>query len=456
MQEAPFRPLIPSQRVSRQGSLAATDLTVRLGPPLAPPVFRSTWRVIRISRGDRRSGAICRRTFGASTTPPGGTVSNPAHAHQRTADNLQTSVETGLVLVSDQTAGAEVIQLPRPGIARTHLGRARSQRRAREAAALLRETDLQIGEIAERIGLSRMGLRLAFRNEYGMTPREYRRAPIAPQPLERPQPRRGRGRPKLEPVSRAKLAPEPSPEQIAAAERKLAELATVVNDCYQATFEPTRTELAHAIECGLALTQARTLCFELGRGKWSRWLKERVEFSVAHAGKLIRVAGFRELLAQHPDVLSLHQAERRLKELNVQPWTGKEQLPRERYLEMQRYARRHGVAPACRKYGVSEVTMTRYRDGKFPMTAAERADRAAHLRRQRSQDQLNKQIPPALRRKGDAASRLYAMVERMQDVLADAHRDEPDPQAREHYAKATALYHELRDLVVRAVLTGSR
>jgi hypothetical protein len=93
--------------------------------------------------------------------------------------------------------------------------------------------------------------------------------------------------------------------------------------------------------------------------------------------------------------------------------------------------------------------------GIFPLPREERTRRQQAGREAKKRRGEAQAVRRALKRRSAAASELYAMTERMQDVLAQAHDAERDPVAREAYARAGRLYRSMRDEIVRAVLGGS-
>jgi hypothetical protein len=63
----------------------------------------------------------------------------------------------------------------------------------------------------------------------------------------------------------------------------------------------------------------------------------------------------------------------------------------------------------------------------------------------------NLKVRRAARKAGGALAEAYAVAERMQDTIAQAHREATDREAREALALAGEHHRKMRDQIVRAL-----
>lgn len=85
--------------------------------------------------------------------------------------------------------------------------------------------------------------------------------------------------------------------------------------------------------------------------------------------------------------------------------------------------------------------------GRQAEWARKRRETEAALARDRERTKIRRALRTASKPLADA----YAMAERMQDVLGQAHREATDRQAREHLARAGQHYRAMRDEIVHAL-----
>lgn len=117
------------------------------------------------------------------------------------------------------------------------------------------------------------------------------------------------------------------------------------------------------------------------------------------------------------------------------------------------YHRWDTVAPICEVLGYNPRDLpSDARPDKMRIRQAHAAKERARMARQALADQRREQaIKQAVRKAGGAISDLYAMAERMQDVLAYAQREATDREAREALSLAGEHHRKMRDEIVRAL-----
>lgn len=239
-------------------------------------------------------------------------------------------------------------------------------------------------------------------------------------------------------------------------------LSATVDVEHGLVLDGVRNAFEHAVLCGLALLAAQEI---VPQGEWMSWLETNVSYSGASAFEYMRIATFQDVLrtggyetiaAARKAIteLGLHRTQRYLVgELRNSP-TAK---PVER--EMAEALVKNGASfqHAAKMVGVAPCTVSRWVDPK----RAQRV-RTANAQRKREHkaaakalaDQERAQIVKrAVRKAGGAHAELYTMAERMQDVMAQAHREATDSAARREYALAGEHYRKMRDHIVAAVLT---
>jgi transposase len=224
-------------------------------------------------------------------------------------------------------------------------------------------------------------------------------------------------------------------------------LASTANREHSLCEQASRSALAHAIQCGAALLQARA---QVPDGEWLRWLAANFKGVQTTASDYMRLATYRDRLDPS---MGMKEAVYSLSGLPAVSRTG-----------------RVGTAPEVREAAVAAV-----KDGATLTAVAEhfevglstvhawvnpgkRHENTMRYRaRQRAaQDALRKQerereIRRAVRKAGAALAEAYSMSCRMLGVLAQAEQEATNTESRAALEEARAHYHKMSDAIVRAL-----
>lgn len=225
----------------------------------------------------------------------------------------------------------------------------------------------------------------------------------------------------------------------------LARLASEVNREHAAALDAATTALEHAIRCGELLLEIRGQT----QSGWTRWLEDNFDGSVTTAQAYVRLAREKDQLLQ-AGITTLDAA----RELLAGPprpngnWYSDDLRDEARRLSAQGLRNTRIAA----ELGVAHKTVRRWLDPKVVAADRERSRQAWAALRRQSRDQEIKRV---VRKLGGAPAEAYAMAERMQDVLAQAHRETEDPDQRRHLALAGEYYRKARDEIVRALGCGT-
>lgn len=217
-------------------------------------------------------------------------------------------------------------------------------------------------------------------------------------------------------------------------EPTLDELTATVLREHAACREAATTTLEHAIRAGEALLQIRA--------RFEDWRKHSpVASSTAY--EYMRFA-----LAQHliPDGMSLKKGNALAKALPTldgrrsnSPTEDVRKADAARLRKEgwsnRRIAREFGVAPSTIHYWFSGERSGRERRARAALAAQER----------------QQEIRRVVKKKGGAIAEAYAMAERLDDVLGQAHDEAEDVEARRDLSAAHELQRGMRDRIVRAL-----
>lgn len=236
---------------------------------------------------------------------------------------------------------------------------------------------------------------------------------------------------------------------LANVETTLEELVATVNREHALATQAARSVLTHAMAAGDALLAIKDRHIEYGQ--WRKWVEENVDVHWTTANDYMRVAYFRgrveELGAAHlKEALALLCGERR----EGSP-AGRAGLPGLREQAVDLRAQGMSDPEIAERLGVSNSSAYKWTRPEQVRKYAEKAKREkAELREQRERQEAAR-ISRAVKKRGGALAELYAMSERMQDVLAQAHREEEDTEARRALSLAGEHYRRLRDQIVVAL-----
>jgi|GEM_PF-4033911 len=202
--------------------------------------------------------------------------------------------------------------------------------------------------------------------------------------------------------------------------------------------------LLHVIQAGEALLQARS---QVEKNGWGRWLKENFPASDRTAKQYMRVARGREAVLRS-NAKTVAEAERLVPALprglhrqrdNVQAEEAEAREMRTGGASFQEIADHFGIAFKTAQAWV------------IPKRREERNRRLREERRLAREAKQRRVSKRTLRKAGAALSELYASCERLQDVIAQARREEKAPETRRILGVAEEHYRLMRDEVVRAI-----
>jgi transposase len=208
--------------------------------------------------------------------------------------------------------------------------------------------------------------------------------------------------------------------------------------------------LQHAFLAGAALLEMQPLV----QGPFKEWAQSTLGIAYSTANDYMRLAHFRSEL-EEAGVKDIKEAVTLLTgRARRESGPGRNGLSPTLIAEARRL-HRAGVSQRviCERLGVAKSTVywwthpEKHREHLRRLQAT-KAD-AARARA----DREARQIAQAVRKNGAGLAELYAMAERMQDVIAQAHREEGDRDARRHLGLAGQHYRRMRDEVVAALAT---
>lgn len=236
-----------------------------------------------------------------------------------------------------------------------------------------------------------------------------------------------------------------SVEVLAPAEPTLAELADTANRGHGRIQRSIESVLETALEVGESLLAAKA---RIPRGQWSAWLDSNfVCGSGLTARRYMRVATYRAQL-EREQVPSLNAACALLADL---PHANAIAAQARADEAQEMLASGMPQAEVARSMGVNRNTIAAW-TSEAKRTAHARSQREWRARRRQERDALRReQARRTARATGGAFAELYSMAERMQDVLAQAHRETEDRAARSALSEAGVHYRKMRDEIVRAL-----
>jgi transposase len=222
---------------------------------------------------------------------------------------------------------------------------------------------------------------------------------------------------------------------LAVGERTLSELAAMIRQERDEAGRLAALTLEHVARAGELLAEARK---RVKKGTWQAWVQENVGIHAVTAAHYMLVARFREeaLDGVGPEA-SLSQTMRWLRAVGLhrRDETGganrvDEIVRREAVKRLNEGAK---ITHVAAEFGVSTSAI---RDWENPERAKARWERSYAMVRQARHAEKERQIKQAVKKQGGARAELYAMAERMQDVMGQAHREATDSEERRHYARA--------------------
>jgi transposase len=226
------------------------------------------------------------------------------------------------------------------------------------------------------------------------------------------------------------------------AEPTLDELTATVLREHGACKAAAQTTIEHAVRAGEALLQIREQL--VGTEGWMRWLADNPAMHRTTAYQYMRLASYQRLI---PEGTSLYRADKLIKSLPaIDGGPGRPHVEDGRKADARRM-RDEGSSykEIAKAIGASVSTVHAwFNDG----TKDVRAKRArAALREQERAAKIRR----AVKKTGGALAEAYAMAERLDDVLGQAHREATEPAAKWELAAAHELQRGMRDRIVRAL-----
>jgi transposase len=249
-------------------------------------------------------------------------------------------------------------------------------------------------------------------------------------------------------------------EQIATAEvlepgqRTLHELADGANHEHDLAVQSGVAMVEHAIRAGELLEEA--FAQVVGTMPWPQWIAQNFRAAPETAALYRRMARYQDLV-RGSGVTSITKAEKYMRDAPEIPSVSGRRLVSDLVVADMRRMRADGktyqaIADEC---GVSVSTVMYWvrpataADVKRRATARKKIQFAAEKALQRQQRE--QEIKRAVRKAGAAEQALYAMAEKMQDLMGQAHREATDREKRHHYSLAGEHYRKMRDEIVRGL-----
>lgn len=205
--------------------------------------------------------------------------------------------------------------------------------------------------------------------------------------------------------------------------------------------------LEHAIRCGEIIASVKD---RLGFHEWGLWGEENFPNYWARYHRIWLARD--ELRAS--GVKGKDEALARLD--HIRPWQARQAggYPLELHETAQRLlASGTSVVDVAASLGISVATVRKWRDpetARRKLRAQRRRD--AKARKALREREEARALRHAVKKAGAAEAELYAMAEKMQDLMAQAHREAVGREKRAHYAKAGEHYRKWRDEIVAGVM----
>lgn len=241
-------------------------------------------------------------------------------------------------------------------------------------------------------------------------------------------------------------------------QRSLRELADEANREHALVLEAGASMLEHAIRAGAALNAAKE---RVADGEWVQWLADNfADRSPASANSYmrlsryeheVRASGVGGVRAAAQYLVAIGAPHNRLGRPRHPTWMREEAVRlREEGATLRKVASELGVSHQMVLAWTDPERVRRHAAMSRARTRERRAAESAAARALKEQER-QQAIKRAVRKAGAAEQELYAMGERMQDVMGQAHREATDPEKRRHYALAGEHYRKMRDEIVRAL-----
>lgn len=226
-------------------------------------------------------------------------------------------------------------------------------------------------------------------------------------------------------------------------EATIGELTATVLREHELCREAAKKTVDHAIRAGEALLQIRDLL--LGSEDWMQWLADYPVMHRTTAYQYMRLASYQRLI---PEGSSINAADTMIKALPaLDGGPGRPRVEDGRKVEARRLRdeEKRSYKEIAKEVGASVSTVYGWFNNGTKGVREKRARRA--LREQEQQAEVRRLV----KKKGGALAEAYAMAERLDGVLGQAHKEAEDADARRELTAAHELQRGMRDRIVRAL-----
>jgi predicted transcriptional regulator len=222
----------------------------------------------------------------------------------------------------------------------------------------------------------------------------------------------------------------------------LDELAETIRAEHAVCMDAVESALGHAVKAGEALLSARELL--LPDGTWVPWLEANFPRAKSTAYSYMRLATYQHLI---PDGVGITAGDRLVQGLSaLDGGPGRARVSLVTKEEAERL-RSDGASykQIAKTLGASPATVHYWFNG------SKRSRQNKNAREALRQQERDKALKKAVCKTGGALAEAYAMAERLDDVLGQAHREATEKEARRDLARAHEFQRAMRDMIVRSL-----
>lgn len=232
---------------------------------------------------------------------------------------------------------------------------------------------------------------------------------------------------------------------------RLDTLAETVNREYTLAYDSAVQALEHAIACGEALIEARTLVPD---GQWVKWVKENLNINTGTMHRFIRLATYKdELGAAERKPTSINAAIGYLKQIDV-PAARSNRNGRKPTFDVEEAKRLHKQGLTYKRIGeilgVSDVAIAYQLNPDAP--------RKKHIHNARYKQRRNEErkalekatVAKQVAKTGGAVAEAYSLIRRAEAALEQAQKETKVPN-RLSLKEAMSHLHKAEDAVVAAL-----
>lgn len=230
----------------------------------------------------------------------------------------------------------------------------------------------------------------------------------------------------------------------------LVDLIEQANQSHHKVEEALGQALNHVIRSGIALTEVRNRFVHRG---WEKWANENFDGGATVASYYIRIAAYRELVSDLPNVT---QAITRLRGMPALRPPGYKGYGEEIRNEARALAE-NGMAKAeiARILGVADGTVANWIDPETLKRHRARVQEQSRKRREETRKKKREADRRAAereaRRVGGALAEAYSLAHKIEAPLARAARNASSPEAKAELEKAVGFQHQMLYNIIRAL-----